>query len=93
MMVRYLDPRVQPAEAPQAYRLFVGDEPLTIGLLANGFADSVEFLDMVADEMSVPLTLSRRLRYNKRNWSQPAGDELLDEVAQSCGAVIAAFGH
>ena len=65
----------------------------TIGLLANGFPDSVEFLNAVGVAICA-LFPSITLRvYNKGNATIAAGDQLLQEITGECAGVIAAYGH
>ena len=69
------------------------DAATSIGMLANGFPDSVEFLN----ELGVAL---QRLRpgialhdYNKGNASIAANEQLLGEIGGDCVGVISAYGH
>ena len=93
MAIEYLDPRAEPAESMTPYVLSAGDGALTIGLLANGFPDSVPFLDAVGESL-------RRVRpdlevraWNKGNASMVADDQLIGEITEGCDAVVAAYGH
>ncbi len=95
-MIEYHNPdaRVGVEETPYELSLSIGAEDATsIGLLANGFPDSVEFLD----ELGAAL---RKLRpgltvhaYNKGNASIPANEQLLGEIGGECVGVVAAYGH
>jgi hypothetical protein len=93
-MVTFLDPRGLPGTAATPYDLH---SPLpdgsTIGLMANGFPDSDAFLDHIADAVSARLPGIRFARFNKGNASKLADDAMLSEVAETCDAVIAAYGH
>ncbi len=93
MAIEYLDPRAEPAERETPYELSAGGGALTIGLLANGFPDSVPFLDAVGESL-------RRVRpdvqvraWNKGNASMIADDRLMGEITDGCDAVVAAYGH
>jgi len=48
-MITFLDPRAEPGAPVDSYDLSVDVEaaPVTVGLVANGFPDSEEFLDQV----------------------------------------------
>ncbi len=95
-MIEYHDPDapVGVEDAPYELALAIGaDEGTSIGLLANGFPDSVEFLD----ELGLAL---QKLRpgieihaYNKGNASIAANEQLLGEIGGECVGVIAAYGH
>ena len=96
MSIEYHNPdaRVGVEETPYELSVKVNpDESTSIGLLANGFPDSVEFLD----ELGAAL---QQLRpgvvvhaYNKGNASIPANEQLLGEIGGECVGVIAAYGH
>jgi hypothetical protein len=95
-MIEYHNPdaRVGVEETPYELAVKIGPEDATsIGLLANGFPDSVEFLN----ELGAAL---QRLRpgitahaYNKGNASIPASEQLLGEIGGECVGVVAAYGH
>lgn len=95
-MIEYYNPdaRVGIDEIPYELTMTLdADAAPHIGLLANGFPDSVEFLD----ELGAAL---RALRpgvdihaYNKGNASIPASEQLLGEIGGECVGVIAAYGH
>ena len=93
MAIEYLDPQAEPAESVTPYELSADGGALTIGLLANGFPDSVPFLDAVGESL-------RRVRpdlevraWNKGNASMVADDQLIGEITDDCDAVVAAYGH
>ncbi len=93
-MVTFVDPRGVPGAAVLPYDLASPLDPGTvIGLMANGFPDSVAFLDHVADALSPRLPEVTFARFDKGNASRPADERLLDDVADRCDAVIAAYGH
>ena len=95
-MIEYLNPdaSVGVDETPYELSLTISEgEPTPIGLLANGFPDSVEFLD----ELGVAL---QKLRpgiavhaFNKCNATVPANEQLLGEIGGECVGVVAAYGH
>ena len=93
MEIEYLDPQADPGEPVTPYGLSAGRGALTIGLLANGFPDSVPFMDAVGESL-------RRVRpdvevraWNKGNASMVADDQLMGEITEECDAVVAAYGH
>ena len=94
-MVQFLDPRADVAAPPEPYGLaadWSAGAP-TIGLLANGFPDSVAFLDQVGDAIRRRLPEVVLRSWNKGNASAPASDQLLDGIAAEVQAVVAAYGH
>jgi len=93
--IQYLDPRAEPSAPIEVYELGLdlSAEGLTLGLMANGFPDSVNFLDRVEDalgEQHANLTIRR---YDKGDPTISAPDDLLDTIAADCQGVIAAYGH
>jgi len=94
MTLEFLDPRAQRAAPPEAYALgHPLDGAVTIGLLANGFPDSVAFLDAVADALGARLPAASFRRYDKGNPSIPASADLLTRIADECDVVASAYGH
>lgn len=95
MTVQFLDPRGETATPITSYDhtidLSVGD--LSVGLLANGFPDSVEFLDAVESVMSEHLPNAQFHRYNKNNASSAVSPEMLADIDATCQTVVAAYGH
>jgi len=94
-MITFLDPRSEPGAPVEPYELTVDAQaaPLTIGLVANGFPDSEEFLDQVEKALAVAVPDASFRRWNKRNASSIISDEMLEEVVGNCQAVVAAYGH
>jgi len=94
-MVTFLDPRAEPGAPVEPYELTIDVEasPVVIGLVANGFPDSEEFLDQVEKAMAVAVPHASFLRWNKHNASAVISDAMLDEVIDGCQAVVAAYGH
>lgn len=95
MMVTFLDPRAEPGAPVEDYALQIDAAagPLTIGLIANGFPDSEEFLDQIEKALAVEVPHASFRRWNKHNASSTISDEMLDEVIDDCQAVVAAYGH
>lgn len=94
MGISFVDPRGESAVEPVPYELATNLEPgTTVGLLANGFPDSVEFLDAVGDAIAALRPDIQLARWNKGDASAIAGDAMLDEIQQECTAVVAAYGH
>ena len=95
MPVEYLDPRAEPGIPcePYALRLDVGRADLSVGLLANGFADSVSFLEEVGSALRAVLPGVRIVAFAKPNPSIVADDQVLDAISAECHAVVTAYGH
>ncbi len=94
MSLQYHDPRAALPAAPTPYTLGADlSGPVTIGLLANGFPDSVEFLDAVEAALTAALPGAAFQRYNKGNPSIPATNALLDQMVAECTVVASAYGH
>lgn len=95
-MIEYHNPDASVGVEETPYGLSIrleGDEPTSIGLLANGFPDSVEFLNELGSalqELRPHITLRA---YNKGNATIPANEQLLGEIGGECVGVIAAYGH
>ncbi len=93
-MVTFVDPRGVPGAATLPYTLNDPLEPgAVIALMANGFPDSATFLDHIADAIGTRLPDVGFARFDKGNASRLADDAMLDDVAGTCTAVIAAYGH
>ncbi len=92
-MLEFHDPRGVPSTQATPYEL---SHPLergsTIALMANGFPDSVEFLDHIAIALGELLDDASFVKFNKGNASALASDEMLASAAE-CDAVVAAYGH
>ena len=94
MAISFLDPRGESAVEPTPYELSTSLESgVTVGLLANGFPDSVEFLDAVGDAVAVLRPDIGFVRYDKGDASAIANDAMLGAIEAECGAVVAAYGH
>lgn len=94
MAMSFLDPRGESAVEPTPYDLSARLEPgVTVGLLANGFPDSVEFLDAVGEAITARRPGIELARWNKGDASAIANDAMLGEIEAECAAVVAAYGH
>lgn len=65
----------------------------TIGLFANGFPDSVAFLDHVGEALRREVPGISVRAWNKGNASALASEDDLAEISATCSAVVAAYGH
>jgi hypothetical protein len=94
-VVQFLDPRAGIAAAAEPYELAAdwSGGPPTIGLLANGFPDSVAFLAQVGEAIRRRVPDVVLHSWDKGNASAPASDQLLDGIAAEVQAVVAAYGH
>lgn len=94
MTIEFLDPRAEPGAPIEAYELRADlDRPIEIGLLANGFPDSVSFLDAVEKALAAHVPAASFHRYNKMDATSVVSDAMLDSIVGECGAVVAAYGH
>ena len=95
-MIKYHNPDARVGVEDTPYDLSIkldGDGSTGIGLLANGFPDSVEFLDELGNalqELRPGITVHA---YNKGNATIPANEQLLGEIGGECVGVVAAYGH
>ena len=94
MPIQFHDPR---GETRVAHENYVCQHALegtvAIGLLANGFPDSVAFLDAVEQALSRALPQALFKRYQKPGASAPADAELVQRIANECDALVTAYGH
>lgn len=92
--MEFLDPRGVPSRDVEPYELTApladGD---TVALFANGFPDSVAFLEHVEKSLAHELSGVSFIRLNKGNASALASGEHLSTIAGECSAVVAAYGH
>jgi hypothetical protein len=94
--IEFLDPHAVPAAAARAYAVGLGarlDAGATIGLLANGFADSDTFLDAVEGALRERLPNCAFVRARKPSPTVVMSDEVYDDLAGRCDAVVSAYGH
>ncbi len=92
-MVEFHDPRGEVVVEPEPYTLGIDvrNKPVTLGLLANGFPDSENFLSQVAVALTA-LAPGLDVRFwNKGNASVAASDEMLTDLEEGCDAFIAAY--
>ena len=95
-MIEYHNPDARVGVDETPYDLSVkldGDEPAGIGLLANGFPDSVEFLNELGNALQALRPGITVHAYNKGNATVAANEQLLGEIGGECVGVIAAYGH
>lgn len=95
-MIEYLNPDARVGVEESPYDLSVSISPenaASIGLLANGFPDSVEFLDELGAALQKLRPGTSVHTYNKGNASIPANEQLLGEIGGECVGVVAAYGH
>lgn len=95
-MMRFHDPRAEVAVEATPYSLGIdlaGTNRCKVAFLANGFPDSVPFLEALADALTARLPQLEARHWNKGNASIPAPAAMLEEIEQDCDAVIAAWGH
>ncbi len=92
--MEFLDPRAEPLASPEPYELARQLEPgTTVALLANGYPDSVPFLEHIEAALSEAFEGLSFKHFDKGNASIVVGDEMMAEIEQECQAVIAAYGH
>jgi hypothetical protein len=92
--ITYHDPRGESETAPDPYELRVSLEgAISIGLVANGFPDSVRFLDHVEKALAQELPSVTFVRYDKGDASSVLSEAMLDDISAECQAVVAAYGH
>ena len=92
-MIRFHDPRASSALKQIPYGLGIElAEGTPVAFLANGFPDSVRFLEALAQ------ALRRRVGIEVHHWNKgddsiPASEAILGEIAATCQAAVAAYGH
>jgi len=95
-VIEFHDPRAEFDVQQIPYELGIklkGSNQVTIGLLANGFPDSENFLNQIAEVIQADEPGITIKTYNKGNASIPANDDILREIERDCHAVITAYGH
>ncbi len=95
MAIHFHDPRASLGTPIEPYGLnadWSGGAP-AIGLLANGFPDSVAFLEEIQAVLAQNLPDAKTRLWNKGDASSMASDDLLTEMANEVEAVITAYGH
>lgn len=95
-MIEFHSPQGERATPTNPYTLSI-DLPAhntsVVGLLANGFPDSENFLRQIGVELERLIDGVEVRIWNKGNASIAAPDTMLDEIQAQCDAVIAAYGH
>jgi hypothetical protein len=92
--IEFHDPRAEPEAAPDPYELSIAlDQPISIGLMANGFPDSVRFLDHVEKALAQEVPTATFVRYDKGDASSVVSESTLGDIRNECQAVVAAYGH
>ena len=90
----FLDPRGSPVAPVEPYcgrtALAAGE---TVALFANGFPDSVAFLEHVGAALTRVIPGLTVKLWNKGNASALASEQHLGEIQAECTAVVAAYGH
>ena len=95
-MIEFHNPQGERAVPADPYTLGIdlaANPPSVVGLLANGFPDSENFLRHVGTELERLIDGIEVRVWNKGNASIAAPDNMLDEIQAQCDAVIAAYGH
>jgi len=92
--MQFVDPQPPPSAPADTYDLATPLESgSSIGLFANGFPDSVAFLDKIEAALGAKLDNPNFVRFNKGNASRVATEEEVTAAAERCDAVVAAYGH
>ena len=92
-MIRFHDPRASSAVEPMPYGLGIElTDGTPVAFLANGFPDSVRFLEALAE------VLQRRVGIEAHHWNKGddsilASETILGEIGETCQALVAAYGH
>ena len=97
-VITFLDPRSAPSAPIEPYtarrQIPAVGEPLRIGLMANGFPDSVAFLERVGESLrkrTPPDTIV--VLHDKRNASALATDAQIEALACESHVVVTSYGH
>ncbi len=96
MTTIYLDPSSAPGLRVEPYVVasLPGGYSATIGLLANGFPDSIVFLDHVERALLAVAPAGTVVRrYAKPNASAVVSDQVLARMTDECEAVVTSYGH
>jgi hypothetical protein len=95
MAIRFHDPRGRVGTPVEPYQLSArwSEGPPAIGLLANGFPDSVAFLEEIQAVLAHEEPQARTMLWNKGDASSLASDDLLTVISAEVEAVITAYGH
>ncbi len=94
MAIRFFDPRPPTSESRDGYAVAAPrGQARRIGLLANGFPDSMAFLDAVARSFTSAAPDTRFVRVEKLSPPTPLTAEQVRMLTDDCDGVIAAYGH
>ncbi len=96
MTITYLDPTSAPGLRVEPYTVSAlpAGAAATIGLLANGFPDSIVFLDHVERALLALAPAGTVVRrYAKPNASAVVSDQVLATMTDECEAVVTSYGH
>ena len=92
--MKFYDPRGERSGSVHPYEvaasLSAGSQ---VGLFANGFPGSVDFLRHIGEAVERHSPGLTTKLWNKGNASALATDDDLNEISDTCSAVIAAYGH
>lgn len=92
--MEFLDPRGSSVTPVEPYTGRAALQPgETIALFANGFPDSVAFLEHVGAALRRVVPGVGVKLWNKGNASALASPQHLGEIQAECTAVVAAYGH
>ena len=92
--MEFLDPRGVPSRPIEPYDLTADLQPGdSVALFANGFPDSVTFLEHLDKALSHELPGVQFRHFDKGNASALASEAHLTTIAAECSAVVAAYGH
>ena len=95
-MIEYHDPRGKVGQEMEPYDLSIqleGSNSARVGLLANGFPDSENFLHELAAVLKEKQPGLEMSHYVKSNLGAAVSGEALESISKTCQAVIAAYGH
>jgi len=97
-MITFHDPRGEVATPVLEYALSYDlnatqGAGTTVALLANGFPDSVNFLQAIGQSLTAKYPALTLRYWDKGNASIPAPQTMLDEIKAQCHIAVAAYGH
>jgi hypothetical protein len=97
-VIKFLDPRGEVGTKLDSYDLSYDllaahNQGSTVGLLANGFPDSDNFLNALGAVLTERFPGLQVKFWNKGNASIAAPESMLDEIQSQCQVAIAAYGH
>jgi len=94
MTINFLDPAAEASAPLESYglRLDITKRPLALGLIANSFPDSRNFMDHVERALADLLPGVTLRRYQKPT-VEPVSPKVLAEIGRDCDGVVAAWGH